>query len=289
MSPLSSDSHDQASGLRRLFERRTTTLVPILAQARASGGLVANLGVAAGRGGRRTLIVDETSGTVALAVGLSARFELAHVLAGDSTFEKAILAIDENTDLLPATRGLAALSERGLTLDNVFAGLPRRPDLALVHTSSPRRAARLLGAHAGVLIPVAGGSAGLTDAYLELKRSAARGESLRALVHGVADADAAYGQYAALASATARFLAAPVRYAGFVPGDAALARSRREQRSVFEIDASAASARALEQLAAQLAAHATERASSESPAQPLQRSRVSPEKKAPADLAVATH
>jgi flagellar biosynthesis protein FlhG len=258
MLPPNDAEHDQAAGLRRLFARRATTIVPLLAQAQASACLAANLGVASARVGRRTLIVDETSGEVALAVGLAARCELAHVLAGDRTLRQAVLAVAEDVDLLPATRGLAQLAERGLALDDVLNELPRRPAVVLVHACAARRA--LFNAHGGLVIPIGAGAAALTEAYTELKRCATRGSEIRAFAHSVADADTAYEQYAALAAAATRFLASPVRYAGFVPQDAAFARARHERRTVFDVDAEAPSARALESLAAKLVEDRQDRA-----------------------------
>jgi hypothetical protein len=101
---------DQAATLRQLFARRGARLLPVVLPegahaARASW--IARLAQAFARQGERTLLVDAARLQVTAALGLRARFDLAHVLAGDCVLDAALLDAGPNLAVLPAARALA--------------------------------------------------------------------------------------------------------------------------------------------------------------------------------------
>jgi flagellar biosynthesis protein FlhG len=243
---------DQAAGLRRLFAPQLAEYVPITARRAETAALVANLGLACARIGRHVLIVDQTPGEIAQALGLAARFELAHVLRGDRALEQVILDAGDGIKVLPATRGLQQAAEHGVGLPHIVDRIVPRRDLVLVHAEPGALAAAPMPNSGEVLLPIVASSSGLTSAYIDVKRSAQRGERVRALVHGIATPDAARAFFTGLANLVRRFLAADIAYAGFVPADPALYKAVAARCSVFDIDPDSAAARALELVAGAL-------------------------------------
>ncbi len=233
---------DQAAGLRRLFAARVPVVAAVVALGGHSAALAANLGAAAARLGNRVLVLDES-------LAECARWDLAHALAGDRRPDQVAIRVGADLTVVPAARGLqraVAAGWNAATIAERFAA----PDFLLVHAPDPRLAAHLASDGVPVLLPVDGAADTLANAYLALKnRNAVHAQ---ALAYGFADATCARNAIDALAFAAQRFLGRALGVAGLVPGDAPLARAMREQRSVFEVDPVADSARALEGVAARV-------------------------------------
>lgn len=110
--PPSDAVNDQAATLRRLFARRPVRVLPLLvsevgATATALSGWIAKLAQCFACQGERVLVIDAARVHVAAALGLRARFDLAHVIAGDCTPAAAVLDAGHGLALLPAGRALA--------------------------------------------------------------------------------------------------------------------------------------------------------------------------------------
>jgi MinD-like ATPase involved in chromosome partitioning or flagellar assembly len=240
---------DQAAGLRRLFAARVPVVAAVVALGGRSAALAANLGAAAARLGHRVLLLDESLAEVARALGATARWDLAHALAGDRRPDQVAIRVGADLTVVPAARGLQRAVAAGwsaATIAERFAA----PDLLLVHAPDPRLAAHLARDGVAVLLPVDGAADTLANAYLALKNRDA--VHAQALAYGFADATCARNAIDALAFAARRFLGRALGVAGIVPGDAPLARAMREQRTVFDVDPIADSARALERVAARV-------------------------------------
>ena len=69
---------DRVAGPRRLFAPQLAEYVPVAARRGVTAPLVANLASACARIGRSVLVIDQTPGEIAAALGLAARLELAH-------------------------------------------------------------------------------------------------------------------------------------------------------------------------------------------------------------------
>ncbi|MBK9676493.1 MAG: hypothetical protein IPO82_15135 [Betaproteobacteria bacterium] len=134
---------DQASGLRALFGRRARTTLSVAGD--GATAVTLNLAAALARIGQQVLVIDTMKGEAATALGLKARFELAHVLAGDRRLRDVLLAGPEGVALLPATRGLPSLAEgSGPWQDRVAAWLDPwgRRSTSGWSTACPRAARR---------------------------------------------------------------------------------------------------------------------------------------------------
>jgi hypothetical protein len=101
--------HDQASGLRRIFEpaRPSWTLVVLPAQrsAGAADAIAARARLMAVHAGA-TLVIDAARVQVAAALGLRLRYDLAHAMAGDCEFGEACAGAGGSLWVLPAARAL---------------------------------------------------------------------------------------------------------------------------------------------------------------------------------------
>lgn len=245
---------DQAAGLRRLFAPQPPAVLAVVAGAGMDATLAGGLAAAAQRAGEEVLVVDATPGNVAAALGVPARYELAHVLRAEKTLEEVVLAAPEGCAILPARRGLAVARERAATLAAALAPLAGAADRVMV-ALPPGSAAAGDPDHV-VVVPVAAGRDGITSAYGEIKLRARRAHRFAAIVHGVAGEGEGRAVYAALAAAAQRFLGLRVELAGAVPRDAALDAALERGRPVHAIDPDAPSARALDAALFALAAPA---------------------------------
>jgi hypothetical protein len=100
---------DQASGLRRIFERAAANWTLVLQPALRAGSTAEALAerarlLALHRGA--TLVIDASRTQVAAALGLRLRYDLEHVLAGDCEIGEACAGAGGELWVLPAARAL---------------------------------------------------------------------------------------------------------------------------------------------------------------------------------------
>src|ERR1043165_4679187 len=110
---MSDIDHDQAMGLRRLFARDSLKVLCIRGADAAATAVTIDLAAALLALGHRPLIIDLEKGEAALALGLRARYELAHVLRGDKVLADTLLHHADGIAVLPAMRGLEIAAQRG--------------------------------------------------------------------------------------------------------------------------------------------------------------------------------
>lgn len=208
-------AQDQADGLRRLFERRSIPVLSVVAPSGSQGLTVANLATAFAQSGREVLVVDATRGEVHQALGLRARYELAHVVAGDKQLSDIVIAPADGLRIVPAARALAGAGNIDQWLAALAGELQPGPDLVLLHQGAS------LGALKGDMLMIATPSAdAVTRAYGELKRMQGREGRVRLVVSGASNEQSARALHRALATAAQRFIGAAIDWAGFLPPDA---------------------------------------------------------------------
>ena len=132
---------DQATGLRRLFSRDATQVLGIRAgDGGAATTVTLDLAAALVTLGHHPLVIDLERGEAANALGLKARYDLAHVLCGDKALGDVLLRHDAGIAVLPAARGLTHAASRG-SWKSTLAGLLRDVDPAfniwLVNGAAP--------------------------------------------------------------------------------------------------------------------------------------------------------
>jgi flagellar biosynthesis protein FlhG len=218
---------DQATGLRALFDQRLRTTLSIA----GDGGtaVTLNLAAALARVWQRVLVLDRSNGETATALGLKARYELAHVLAGDRRMTDVLLSGPEGITLLPAARGLPRLAEgSGPWQERVAVWIDPYStafNVWLINGLPPASTV----AEAPVLFVLAPTADALTAAYAQIKALARNHgqREFRIVVRRAKSETAAFATYSNVADTAREFLAARLQYCGYIPRDdsAALADS----------------------------------------------------------------
>ncbi len=119
-------SDDQAATLRRLFARPTLRLLPVLLpelHCATRTSWVAKLAQAFARHGERTLVVDAARAQVAAALGLRARFDLAHAVRGECPYDATLVDAGPDLMIVPAARALQLAQAARTSLTTLLAPL----------------------------------------------------------------------------------------------------------------------------------------------------------------------
>jgi flagellar biosynthesis protein FlhG len=221
---------DQASGLRRLFLRRSRR--PLGVGGADATPVVFDLARALAELESRVLVIDRTRGEVAARFNARVRYELAHVVDGDRRLDDVLIDGPAGVTVLPAARGL---DELALSADPVEGGWQRRLsswlvearrdfDVWLINGLPPA------GGDADILLAVAPTAQGITCAYAQIKALAhCQGQrSFGVVVHQAACEATAQATFTRVATTARRFLCADVDYRGRIPAESR-ARSERQQ------------------------------------------------------------
>ncbi len=221
---------DQAAGLRRLLAARGPRIVIMAAGCRGLGrtSVVAQLARALSSMGRRVLAVDGNTdvGNLNDRLRAQARFDLAHVLAGDRTLGQVLAPSPYGCTVLLAARGLPRLNEAGgRWLLEQLERLGSAPDFVLVD-APPGSSGLLLSGDSPfqeLLLVASPEPSSITRGYALLKRLAWCGAApmCRLLLCQVADAAQAAAIHRNVADVARRHLGIALPLVGWVPTDPA--------------------------------------------------------------------
>jgi len=230
---------DQATGLRRLFAKQGLSTLSVAGAGGAGTTAVSlNLAVALARLGHRILLLDRTKGEAPTALGLKARYELAHVLDGDKPLAEVLLRAPEGICVLPAARGLDRVVERGASWRDTLQSLLTTPaqsfDVWLVNGLPPAALGRE-PSYPEVLLVIAPTAEAITGAYAQMKAlSRAHGRrDFRIVVNHARSESAALSTFTSVAETAHRYLSARLDYCGYLPGDEAPAAPARKPRTTL--------------------------------------------------------
>jgi flagellar biosynthesis protein FlhG len=252
---------DQAAGLRRLLRPAALHILPVAGGGHGGerAGAVLNLATAAGFEGYSVVVLDQSKGDLAQALGLRPRYDLRHWLEGEKPFHEVACTTPHGVRVVSASRGLTLLAERpeqAQALYSAFSLGETRADLVLINVQAPQVAAATLpGAEGDILLVSSAAPPSLTAAYAHIKQLVqCRGFArYRLLLVNVSDEAAARHAFGNMAQAAKRFLAAHVVLGGTVPHDPCLRQAERSAQSLFGGDGGSPAARAYRRLAAGLA------------------------------------
>ncbi|MBI3375643.1 MAG: hypothetical protein HY017_28340 [Betaproteobacteria bacterium] len=211
---------DQAAGLRRLLSSREPRL---LALSGADPGEFARfaleLALAFERDGTRVLLIDLTRGALARHAGCTLKYELMHVIDTHRRLEQVVVCGPREIPLLPAARGLRALS-RSWNGRARFAEIVERagdaPQLVIAVAPAEQldALAQLVGFETLLFIGPNDG-ADLTRCYTALKRAQAAQPAPPHLVYAEQfDAGAALSAHVRLCETARSFLGRQPELAG---------------------------------------------------------------------------
>lgn len=227
---------DQAAGLRSLFAPRRPSLLIVTGSDSCKGAVAAHFAREAAAARRATVLIDGSAGQVATACGVSCRYDLSHVLAGDKPLADVLKVLTSHLLLLPAARALSRFgsldADEESRLSQAFsAGIAEaftgagtqdaQVDLIVVNAEQGEasRAVEAFGRDARVVIVASDEAASLRGAYAEMK-SLSRDlaiENFEIVVPGTGDAPATRIPFTNLANAARRFLDIELVDGGAVP------------------------------------------------------------------------
>jgi flagellar biosynthesis protein FlhG len=252
---------DQAAGLRRMSAPRNAKVVAVTGGKGGVGKTLAavNLGAALARLGRSTMLLDADFGlaNVDVLLGMKARRNLEHVMAGQCALEDVIQTAPSGLRVVPAASGnasMAALSRaQHAGLIGAFSQLFEPLDVLLVDTPAGLHDGVITFSEAAqrVVVLVCDEPASLTDAYALIKVLCRRQPSCKFEIVANRVQSPAEGQalYEKLVRVCHRFLGITPAYFGYVPEDDYLRQAIRRQATVVEAFPGSPSARAFGKLA----------------------------------------
>lgn len=256
-------SGDQAEGLRRLARRRATP-VRVIAVTSGKGGvgktsISVNLAIALAALGREVMLLDADLGlaNVDVLLGLSPRYNLAHMLAGQCSLEEIVLSGPGGIRIVPAASGIKQMACLGVQelagLIHAFSSLSDSLDVLIVDTAAglSESVVSFTRAAQEIIVVVCDEPASITDAYALVKVLSRDYGLTRFRILANMARDEAHGQdlYRRLQRVADRFLDVTLSYLGTVPNDEYLKRAVQHQRAVIEAYPASRASQAFKKLA----------------------------------------
>ncbi|MDD3481916.1 AAA family ATPase [Azovibrio restrictus] len=256
--------HDQAAGLRRMFNRRQLRVVTFTSGSPGVGktSVVANVAVALARLGLEVLVVDENGGAGHMGTffGIHPQGDLLQVLNRQRPLEQVLFTPVPGVNVLPAgmaARQLGRLSPaQQQAMLAGMASLERPVDVILVDTS-PNHAHGFSpwGLAAGEAVMVVSGSgSSITDSYALIKKVslAFARRHFRILVNRVKTREDGLTIFGNLRKVAAQRGIAQLEYGGAVPLDDSLKQVAQFCQPIVSTLPDAPAAEALREFAADM-------------------------------------
>jgi flagellar biosynthesis protein FlhG len=207
--------------------------------------IVANLGYALTRLGKKVLIFDADLGLGNLDVmlGIAPRFNLSHVISGEKHIDEILIEGPGSMQILPAASGIQELtrltSEQKRQVLSDLDQLMAPIDVLLIDTAAGISSNVLYFNVAAqeIMVVVCPEPASITDAYALMKVLALNYAKKKfcLLVNQVQNPEEGHDVYRQLSMVTDKFLSISLEYMGYVLSDKNLTRSVRRQRVAGEM------------------------------------------------------
>jgi flagellar biosynthesis protein FlhG len=254
----------QVGNLHRLVNRRP---VRVLAVCSGKGGVgktnvAANVAIALAARHRNVCLLDAdvSLANVDVLLGLQPRFNLSHVVSGETDLAAAMLSGPHDLQIVPAASGnfqmteLSAASQAALI--QAFGDLEKQPDILVVDTAagiSPT-VARFVAAAQHAVVVVCDEPASLTDAYALMKVfSRHYGISrFQVVTNRSRSAGAGKALFSKLARVANSYLDIVLHHLGDIPSDDYLLKAVQEQRAVVDVYPRSPAGRAFQRVAREI-------------------------------------
>lgn len=243
---------DQAAGLRRLQLAVGARVLPVFGTPERVQ-VVVNLATAMARMGRLVLAVDASRGEIAPAFGLSARYEMKHVLDREVSFNRAALSTRFGVQVLPAGRSMRLMAAARVSALDLFESLAQMAapvDLIMVNGEAAVGTTRLLPSHGTALMVMPPGPSAMLETAESMKLLSAKHgfERFRVLMMR-ATFDDVQPVIDLLAHEMRGSAGIRVEFGGNIPPDRRLWEAARGRRTIFDIDPMGPVARAFQNVA----------------------------------------
>ena len=259
-------SQSQVAGLERLMNQRPVKVVAVCSGKGGVGktNVAANVAVALGTRRRKVCLLDAdlSLANVDVLLGLQPRFNLAHVLRGESDLEDIALAGPGGIQIIPASSGNFSMTDlkpaEQAAIIQAFGSLSEQPDVMIVDTAAgiTPGVARFVQAAQHAVVVVCDEPASLTDAYALIKVFSQRYRISRFQIvtnqsRGPADGRKLFNK---LVKVTDAYLDVVIRHLGDIPRDEYLVKAVQEQRAVVDAYPMSPAGRAFQDIAAAVTA-----------------------------------
>ncbi|MEO8165284.1 MAG: hypothetical protein ABI619_07785 [Betaproteobacteria bacterium] len=240
-------SSDQAEGLRRLLGKQMPKIITLVSGCARTGKTCAaiNLAVAIAQAGRSVMLLDENCGprNVTGSLGIDTVADMADSIRGNRALEHTLVPGPEGLVILPAGRGVRALTDIDdagcARLRNGFTRIAGALDFIIVDTAagSSSRLLPLVHPEDATILITTGSGAGQANALgmIKLMHRELGTRNLHLLVslaRSEAEAEAAYCN---LANVAARHLGAGLAFFGAACADERVAQAAKVGRSALEM------------------------------------------------------
>lgn len=239
-------NESQKESLRRVLRQDATR---VLAVASGKGGVgktnvAANLAIALAAGNRNVMLLDADLGlaNVDVLLGLQPRFNLAHLVNGESDLQGTIIGGPRGLRIVPASSGNYSMIDLPVAAQaeiiRAFSDLADQPEVLVVDTAAgiSDGVARFAQAAEETVVVVCDEPASITDAYAFVKvLSRHYGISrFRVVTNQTRNAQHGRALYNKLRKVADQYLDVVLHHFGNVPHDPLLKRAVQEQRSVVD-------------------------------------------------------
>lgn len=259
---------DQAAGLRRMARSRPVKVVAVTGGKGGVGktNVSVNLATALSRMGSEVMLFDADLGlaNVDVALGLSPKLNLSHVIAGEASLEEVLVDAPGGFTIVPASSGTQRMTELTAAehagLIRCFSELERDVDVLLVDTAAgiSESVVSFVRACRELVIVACNEPSSITDAYALIKVLNRYGiERFHLVANRVRSRREGQMLHQKLAVATDRFLDLNLDFIGAIPEDDRLRRAVQKQQPVVETYPNSPSARAFNDLARRIDAWPT--------------------------------
>ncbi len=270
---------DQAGTLRRLvkngtrkpgisgskYSEPTSTTIRTVAVTSGKGGVgktnvVVNLGYALTKLGKRVLIFDADVGlgNITILLGVSAKYNLYHVLSGEKEMEEIMITGPGGMKILPAATGIQDMAQlsgnQKIFLSQEFDRLANNFDILLLDTGAgiSSNVTYFCSRAQDVLVIAIPEPTSLTDAYALMKVAKEKHQQKRfnLLVNFANSEGEAKEVYRQLTAVIDKFLpGVTLNYTGYILKDINIPKSVRQQKALLESYPFSKSSKCFENLA----------------------------------------
>ncbi len=254
-------SFGQAETLQKMIDGE---FVRVIAVCSGKGGVgktnvACNIAVAMGAMGRSVCLLDAdlSLANVDVLLGLQPRYNLSHVVSGETDLDAAVLQGPNDIRIVPAASGNFCMTElpaaSQAAIIQAFSDVRPQPDVLVVDTAAgiAPPVARFVQASQIPLVVIQDEPASLTDAYALIKVFSQNYGIARfdIVTNQSSSASAGRRLFRKLTKVSDTFLDVVLRHLGDVPDDPYLVKAVQEQRAVVDAYPRSASGKAFLALA----------------------------------------
>lgn len=257
-------NNSQAANIYRYKGRAASRVIAVTSGKGGVGktNVAANIAIALASDHTNVMLLDAdlSLANVDVLLGLQPRFNLSHVVNGETDLESTIIGGPENIRIVPASSGNFSMTDlpaaSQATIIQAFSDLAVSPEVLVVDTASgiSESVARFVQAAQEAVIVVCNEPASITDAYALIKVfSRNYGISrFQVVTNQTCNAQEGNELFAKLVRVTDQYLDVVLRHLGDVPHDGYLRKAVQEQKAVVDAYPRSSAGRAFKQIAQKL-------------------------------------